>query len=192
MNQDEFRQVADRVQATWPGWKGESGTLKVWFSELKSMAFKDVWAAVVALGRSKDFPPSLADVFSQLTKMNRLKKGFAIKLTPEERGEANAQHARAGRVRVLLDDGTSDWEERERSAFDDRKQVWRRKIDFVLDHLGAETVTRELKSIKVGDTTLGRATQSGGWSELMKIPNWQVKYMEKLNSLVNQVSEVLR
>lgn len=191
MTEPQFIKIADRIRATWPAWKAEHDTLKVWYDELKRMRFEDVWAAVVALGQSEKFPPALADIFSQLTKMNRLKKGEAVSMSREERAEATAQHRKHGRVMVRLDDGGSAWEEETRAVFDKRLNCWRRKIDFVLDNLGSETVTRELKAIRIGGTTLVAATEDGKWANLMALPNWQVDYMKKLNALVQHVSEVL-
>lgn len=115
------------------------------------------------------------------------KELYALRSTRQERADHNMFNRKSGKVLVRLDPDENGrveqiWEAESRSVYDKKRDCWRRKIDYVCEHMGGRAVEAEIRGL-VGE----KATVS----DLFSRSDWQSAYLLKLDEMVKQVNEVL-
>lgn len=183
MEKQEIQEVLERIKAAWPSFKCEDATARVWCEKLKFYQIADVHDTINLLMDTEKFPPTLADIFGTLQKLNRFKPRIN-KMSREERTDHHNDMLRRGIVLVHYDDGGCGWEHKSYCVFNPRHSRWERKIEFVLEHLGAESVTRILKEI-VGDPIAVK------WADLVGSKDWLPRYKQTLDGMVNDVLKTI-
>ena len=190
--------VADllaKIESVFPRFTYADETVAAWHSLFKYETPEVANAALDEVLKTSEFAPKPADVAAAIS---RIKKPAVSRIDPEVLREYRANQLANGLVQAFFRNRSGDtvrlatrfvpassvveMTETVKTAGKEEKPIYRSKIDFAIDRLGADVVADELRSL-VPDLT---------WSGLCRTPGWTSIYRAKLDELVERARNITR